>query len=321
MRKSTALHQGKRLLRHSVEAAILADDFTPEKLTTILQNNAAGLLVVSEFTRLLDMVNRDYNAGLRQMLTELYDSPDKWIVERKKEGTSTIENAAISLLGATTLDWLGNRVESQDLRGGFLARFLFLPATKRGPRVKEQPSINATIRSELWNYLKEVNELKGEADFSEVWNAYDNWLYGYERTVESEEVTPELMGMYARAGTTTLKLALIMQASLKPQIEVTAEAMQRAIAFVEYVHRATTRVAERFADSRFGKQMQRVIDYLESQGGKASRSEVLKYSKLSARQLSEIISTLKESGRIEEEKAEGKKKPGRATTLYVLKED
>jgi len=166
MRKSTALYQGKRLLRYSVAKAILADDFTPEKLASILQDNAAGLLVVSEFTRLLDMLNRDYNAGLRQMLTELYDSPDKWVIERRKEKKRCIENAAISLLGATTLDWLEERVKARDLRGGFLARFLFLPAIERGPRVIGNPHVNIAIRESLKDHLWHVAELEGTADYS-----------------------------------------------------------------------------------------------------------------------------------------------------------
>jgi len=318
MRKSTALYQGKRLLRYSVAKAILADDFTPEKLASILQDNAAGLLVVSEFTRLLDMLNRDYNAGLRQMLTELYDSPDKWVIERRKEKKRCIENAAISLLGATTLDWLEERVKARDLRGGFLARFLFLPAIERGPRVIGNPHVNIAIRESLKDHLWHVAELEGTADYSLVWGDYVDWLYGYEKKVEQSTMPKELIGVYSRAGTTTLKLALLFQASLRPQIEITSEAMEMAQAFLTYIHDETRRVTSTFRDSWFEKQMQKAMQCIVERGGRTTRKDLYRGMSIESRKLDSVIKTLVEQGRIEVLKGEASSSGGPRPTIYTF---
>jgi len=316
MRKSASLRLGKRLLAHSVPKALLPDDWTPEKLASILQDSPAGLLTISEFTRILAMLERDYNLGSKEMLTELYDSPAEWVVERQKTRKRIIENAAVSLLGATTSDWLEDRVKSKDLRGGFLARFLFLPATKRGPRVTKRPGITHTIRLSLTDHLKAVAELEGQADFSEVWEDFDDWLYRYEVMAESGGMPPELAGMYSRTGTTTLKLALIMQASLRPQLEITDEAMRKAITFIEFVHNVTAKVTGSFADDWFGKQLNRARQFLQDQGGEASREELFRYMRIEKRRLDAVIETLREQGFLEVGK--GESTGGRPPTVYRL---
>lgn len=316
MRKSASLRLGKGLLSRSVPKALLPQDWTPEKLTAILQDNPAGLLTISEFTRILAMLERDYNLGSKEMLTELYDSPAEWVVERQKSKKRVIENAAISIMAATTLDWLEDRVKSKDLRGGFLARFLFLPATKRGPRVTKRPDSTHAIRLSLSDHLKAVAELEGQADFSEVWEDFDDWLYRYEVMAESGGMPPELAGMYSRTGTTTLKLALIMQASLRPQLEITEEAMRKAITFIEFIHNVTAKVTGSFADDWFGKQLNRARQFLQDQGGEASREELFRYMRLERRKLDAVIETLREQGFVEVGK--GESTGGRPPTIYRL---
>lgn len=119
MRKSASIRMGQKLLRHAVGKAVLPDDWTPEKLAHILQDNPAGLLTISEFTRILAILERDYNLGSKEMLCELYDSPEEWTLQRQSSGNVTIKDASVSLLGATTLDWLEERVKAKDLRGAF----------------------------------------------------------------------------------------------------------------------------------------------------------------------------------------------------------
>lgn len=319
MRKSASLRLGKGLLSRAVPKTLLPQDWTPEKLTSILQDDAAGVLSISEFTRVLAMLERDYNLGAKEMLTELYDSPAQWVVERQKSSKKVIENAAISIMAATTQDWLEDRVKSKDLRGGFLARFLFLPATKRGKRVTERPGLIHTVALSLKDHLVTVAELQGQADYSEVWDHFNDWLYNYERMAETGGMAPELAGMYSRTGTITLKLALIMQSSLLPQLKVTEEAMRKAIVFIEFIHSVTAQVTGTFTEGWFGKQLQRAIRFLESKGGSAIRRDLLCHMQIEAKKLNQVVGTLIEQERIKEEKVE--KEPGKrgpVATKYTL---
>lgn len=317
MRKSTALNLGKSLLVQAVPKRMLPDDFTPEKLADILKDEAAGIMTISEFTKILQILDRDYNRGAKEMLTELYDSPAHYVIQRKMGGKTTITDAAISLLGATTLDWLQERVKKRDLEGGFLARFLFLPATQRGPRITEIPDIAHSIRLSLTDHLKSVAEMEGVADFSLVNKIYNDWLYKYERHVESGGMPSELTGVYSRTGVTARKLAVIFQASLKPgELKISPDAMQSAMAFIEYIHQATAQVARGFGDSWFEKQLIKARQFIISREGRVTREELMLHMKIKARDLDEIMRTLRESGEVE---FSTEKTSGRPVTIYTLK--
>ena len=316
MRKSTALNLGKSLLVQAVPKRILPDDFTPEKLADILKDESAGIMTISEFTKILQLLDRDYNRGAKEMLTELYDSPDYYVIQRKMGGKTTITHAAISLLGATTLDWLEERVKRRDLEGGFLARFLFLPATERGPRVTEIPDMAHSIRLSLRDHLRSVAEMEGMADLSLVKKQYNDWLYKYERHVESGGMPSELTGVYSRAGVTARKLAVIFKASLRPgELKISPEAMESATTFVEYIHRATAQVAGGFADTRFERWLNKVRQFIIRRGGAVSREDLFRHMKIKARELNEVMQALQESGEIEISRGET---GGRPTTIYTL---
>lgn len=296
MRKSTALYIGKNLLQDSVPMRVLPDDWTPEKLIDVLTENPAGLLVVSEFTRLLEQFNKEYMGGAMQMLTELHDNPSRWVKERTKTKKKIIEEPAVSLLGATTLDWLQESVQAKDLRGGFLARFLFLPATDRGQPVKLQSASRHAVWLAQKDHLVNVAELRGEANYDDVFDVYEDWLgpyqMGAEMKMRGDDRHADLIGLYSRSGVTALRLAMIFQASRRPQLRVTPEAMKDATTFLEYVHQATSRVAMGFTDSWVGSQRQKVLQLVEAHG-EMKKSELLrKLQHLKVQQLDSILTTL-----------------------------
>jgi len=263
----------------------------------------------------LQILDRDYNRGAKEMLTELYDSPDHYVIQRKMGGKTTIENAAISFLGATTLDWLEDRVKRRDLEGGFLARFLFLPATERGPRVTEMPDVAHHVRLSLRDHLRSVAEMEGIADLSGVKKQYADWLYKYERHVESGGMPSELTGVYSRAGVTAKKLAVIFQASLRPgELKISPEAMENATTFVEYIHRATAQVAGGFADTWFEKQMKKAKQFIMRHGA-VNRNDLSRHMRIKPRELNEVMQALQESGEIDISRDES---GGRPATIYTL---
>jgi len=316
-RKSTALSLGKRLLRTSVPKGIMPDDWTPQKLAHMLQDNPAGLMTISEFTRVLATFGREYMAGTKEMLTEMYDSPEEWILERQTSKKVTIRNVSLSILGATTLAWLQDRVKARDLEGGFLARFLFVAGTERGARPKNAIGRNHQVYAELQNHLKAVAELEGNADYSLVEQDLRDWVYNYERLAEQGAMSPELVGMYARTGTTVQKLALIFQVSMNPpSLNITPEAAEKAKALIEYVHQETSKVTRSFADGWFGRQLVRARQFIEGYK-EVTREELFRYMQIEARKLNSVIETLKEEGSVEVGK--GESTGGRPPMVYRWK--
>jgi hypothetical protein len=126
-RKSTAINSAESLLRSSAPDAVLPSDFSREKFLEILGKTPAGMLTLKEFGGFLAALGRDYMGGMKETLTELYDGPDEYS-RSLKSSTFTVKRPALTLLAATTLDWFEGRIDEGDLRGGFLARFLFVTA-------------------------------------------------------------------------------------------------------------------------------------------------------------------------------------------------
>lgn len=320
-RKSTALSLGKRLLRSSVPRGIMPDDCTPQKLAHVLQDNPAGLMTISEFTRVLVTFDREYMAGTKEMLTEMYDSPEEWILERQTSKKVTIKNVSLSIMGATTLAWLQDRVKARDLEGGFLARFLFITGTERGPRPEKRVGVNQHIYLKLQEHLKEVSELEGRADYSLVEQDLRDWVYNYERLAEQGGMPPELVGMYARTGTTVQKLALIFQLSMNPpSLKITPEAAEKAKAFIEYVHQETGKVTRSFADGWFGRMLVKVQEYLKSVGGGATRQALMRATRIESKVLDRLETTLIEQGVLDIKTGESTGR-GRPPKIYILKDD
>lgn len=318
MRKTTALNLGKKLLRRAVGKSILSDDWTPEKLYDLLKDEPSRILMASEFTGLLQRLDRQYMLGSRELLTELYDGDLTYEVERKGSGKVRVENVALSLLGATTMEWLNERVRGRDLAGGFLARFLFLPGEERGPRVERIPDVTVSVQNSLAAHLVEVAEMRGYADFSQVQQGFSDWLYEYERKMEKSGMADRLGGMYSRTGTTTLKLAVIFQASLQPnELTISPEAMDKAQRFVTYIHRQTAMVAGGFADSWDEKQQYRVLKFLKERGGRVVREELYRYMQINSRKLDGVMVTLREQGRVEISQARSDGR-GRPMTIYTF---
>jgi len=298
LRKTTVIRQGRNLLEQAVPKRLLPDEWTPEKLVEILADQSLGLLIVHEFSRLLQMMARDYMAGAREMLAELFDSPSSYTAGTIKRGLITVRGAAISVLGATTEDWLHKCVKGEDLRGGLLPRFLFLPAQLTSPRVLPGVSPDPTLLNDLISHLRAVAQIKGPADFSQVVAPFDGWLKGYETRIVAAGIPAEYSGLYSRSGAYALKLAVVFQMAEQPTLQIGSSAVENATIFLESVHELTRAVTERFSDSWVGKQRIVVLDLL-ARNEPMTRSQFLRACRhLTARQLTPILETLVESGEI-----------------------
>jgi len=104
---------------------ILPDDFSPEALLEKLEDKPDGLIIVPEIATLLSRMESSYGTGLKEMLTTLYDTPEEYSKTLKGKSVS-IKNPAPSILAASTLQWLQNRLKDSDLLSGFLGRFLWV---------------------------------------------------------------------------------------------------------------------------------------------------------------------------------------------------
>ena len=107
------------------EYVILPVDATPEKVADILQTQQRGLTTFNEFAGWLKRLQGTHQLGAKELYTELYDNPESYSIARKTaEKDVHIETPVISIVGASTIEWLQDTLHKSDQASGFLARFI-----------------------------------------------------------------------------------------------------------------------------------------------------------------------------------------------------
>lgn len=308
-RKTWAIKLGVRLLERIANDLLFPEDFTRERFLDLLSEQSSGLIVQPEFAQWLSvMVGRDYLKGLKEMLTAFYDSPTKYERQLRDGSGTLIQEPVISILAATTVDWLQAHVGGDDFRSGFMSRFLFLPVSeKQGWRgLATQKVTDDRLSMQLLNLRKVAGHISmAEGLDAETLGIYDKWLEEHEHI---SLATPELEGFYSRCGIHVLKLAILFEAASTGGITPTKKSMNQAIKFIEYVKQAIRgSLFDALTFTAVGKELHRLLEILRKNGGDMPRRDLLRYSNMRVDYFGRCIDTLVQRGEIEEFTPSGRK--------------
>lgn len=306
-RKSTSINTAEALLRAAAPDALLPSDFSREKFLRILSEKPAGLLTVKEFGGFLAALGRDYMGGMKENLTELYDGPDVF-TRALQSGEITVARPAVTILAATTLDWLEGRITDGDLRGGFLARFLFVTASAKASSKGLTQGMDYLERMRLVDGLKEISERPGaKVEYAKgVREMLDDWMQGWEAEVGKTNHRSDLSGFAVRLQTYALKLAMIYRASNTVGDESASGAVidevsaRQAIAYCRVLWaNVAGLIDDEIAITREAKELRRVVSIV---GEGASKSDALKLSKMRVKDFDAVVDTLVQSGQLTSER-------------------
>lgn len=306
-RKSTAISQAERMLRGASEGIVYPSDFSREKLLKLLSDQPGGMLTLKEFGGFLSMLGRDYMSGTKETLTELYDGPDVYS-RALQSGVIEVKRPALTLLGATTLDWLESKITDGDLQGGFLARFLFVTARQKASPKGMTGGIDPATRASLSLYLLRLHELpETEVRFEpEARELLDEWALGWEDEVGRTKHRSDLSGFAVRLQTYALKFAVLYRLSAQHahggEAHVVDEASAaQAIAYCRSLWSSVSGlIDEDIAITKDAKDLRRIRAII---GSGITRSDALRLSKMRKRDFDQILDTLVQGGGVYQYKA------------------
>jgi hypothetical protein len=295
-RKSTSMDIGTRLLKQIAPDMMCPHDFTREKLITHLSQHPAGLVTCGEFGELLAKMNIDYMKGLKEVLTHLYDCPPEYRRETmdKEHGTITITKPAVGLLGATTIDWLYDRVKDGDIRGGFLARFAVISADEKLDTKGMTMPPDPMFEESLLDFLSNMTMVEGIVEMPvATQKVYRDWILQHEGEIVSKRLDPALQGFYTRLGTYALKFSVLYELAMTQSLRVSPEAMRYAIKFAEHVkHNITKRIGEVAGGNATAQNRRKVESVVERHLG-ATKAKILReLPSFTTRELQTILDTL-----------------------------
>jgi hypothetical protein len=246
-RKTTSQRMGDDIVRRVSPDCILPDDTTPQALFGLLVEQPARVLFLSEFAWLLEQLEVKFNAGLKALITDLFDVPPS--LERARasrsagEQITAVNRPYLTILAATTAHWLNGHLNDADLSGGFYARFIYWPAgDKHGRRIAIPPRLDERIRDDLVVMAQSIAQLEGELALDLIADQYECWHAAHAAEFLTLDDRERLGPFWIRLETYCLKFAALYQLAEGPAVPCPKYTVVR---FAENIARGCVRSVSR----------------------------------------------------------------------------
>lgn len=250
-RKSTSVELAMKAISHVDDARVGPTDYTMEGLFRWMSEKDPGTneirnrvcLFSEEFGA--DLARREtYAATMSEDFCALYDGGDISKV-RAKTGSFTLTRPRVSLFAGSAYMMLEKYLSSRDWYSGFLPRFLFVEPRRLRPKWTIQPawpkaSWDAAVLVSL-KLLRDdlvLGRQTGSDGLSLDQQAralYDGFMYQLDAYVQGLGADTLLNVYIGRFSVQALKIALLYQIDIDPNVDIGAQAMTAAIDFCSQV--------------------------------------------------------------------------------------
>lgn len=276
--KSTSVKMARKALLKEV-----ADEYRPqfiegsatrEKLHVDLRTNPHAILFAPELAAFFS--KESYKEGLIPYVTNLLDYEDRLEMRTRKDGTIAVEMPEVTVIGASTREWLQGMLPDSAVTGGFLARFLLL-FEERGHRIPNphRQFVNFPEKEAKLLQLRKDGEDKFRKLISDAFqnalqhpegidyegfeaaDRFGNWYRMYQPDIGL------LSPFQARAGEMVLRLSIILAVSCG-RFFITVEDIQCAIKLYEYQASKLAQIVVPVSDS--GKMLATVLEAIPPGG-------------------------------------------------------
>jgi hypothetical protein len=210
-------------------------------------------------------------------------------------GEASLTNVALSLLGASTLEWFVDALPREAFSGGFMSRLLFVVQedTDRTFAIPVRPE---GFRWEsLREDLAELKLVKGEVSLSPT--AKDWYVTWYGKHHKSKVFDDKFAGYHERKPDHLLRMAMLLRLAETGMLDIQDWDLERGLAMLEWLEEMLPGIFDSAASSPFGQVNQKLIGYLRMAGGSLPHSVLLRKMQhmINASTFYQAISTLEES--------------------------
>jgi len=306
VKKSTAASFGVSLAM-SLENPLfnlLPDEGSGEALKTELAQltkrtgEASGLLYVSELATFLG--KQEYNVNLVQTLTDLFDSRASKRRRTQARGNERMENIALSFIGCSNEDWLGDALPHSAFGGGFFGRMLVFYQSDTDRHFPRPVPPADQEKEHLVEGLAQVRFVSGEA----ILNADADREFDkiYNRVKKDWPDDERLVPFWERYGDHVLRLGMLIAVSRDPgqrdKVEIRKSDIISGDAIVKWIIKYLPGVYESIGTTQYGRDHAKIFSYILRAGGMMEETKLSrKMSKyLSKRELDQHLDHMKFNG-------------------------
>lgn len=296
-RKSTTINIASALLRR-FDDVLLPNEMTPEILFERLSKSATGLLINHEFGGFREALNRSYNKGMKEFITQLYDTAYLKRQIKGKEGKGeeyVIDDPAVSIFTASTLSWIQSSIVEADMLSGFMQRFTIIKAKQDKVEKPFPPAADFSnqIIERIGSIYQICAEMKASEEASLVYEEF------YLSDAETNKRRSALFGSFqTRLYTAVWKFAMIY-AVMFDRIIISVEDINYAIKCKLWLEKSLFAVFAELTKSKSGRALEKIMMIINSkEGNQITREDLIRETRATSKDLDELIRTLLESGQI-----------------------
>lgn len=229
-KKSTSTGFAVNLLRELPDIKIMSDRLTAgalieqvKKASKTIQINGVEKTQSSIFCYASELVvlMKEVFGTVTELFTTLWDAPNTFHYNTKHQGDTFIKNVSLTVLAATTFEWLLKSISRTEMNAGFAGRIIFVVEDnfpKRYIAWPDAPLNSDYIKDGLTQDLNSVYSLVGEMkptkearEYFSEW--YPVFMKEKEICAKSNSIDKNMQGYYARKGEMALKLSMVKSAS------------------------------------------------------------------------------------------------------------
>ena len=311
----------------------LPDKSSWEACLDRIEKSGGGIWLLSEFGAWLSGLERTYNQGFKQTITELYDVPDTYEESTRTHGSRILTKPFISISGVSTIEFLSGLLGKEDASTGFLARFmLFRPPAKNtvpdalpGTAKSEEDLESYHLLQEIYKQLSYMTvplEYKLSSAAKKLFTEYHESMYDrFYKLSDDEKFWME--PFIKRLGPSALKIAMVSQFLIQSNQDIIDEhAMMTGISLVSYSEICTRYLFRReLGESSFQKKARDIKEYIARRGGACTKAQLYASHVLAGGQqeYNGVCESLEARGEIFVEVIDGKWRPHSKITLVDTK--
>ena len=290
-RKTSACNFAVDLFR-ATEGIVLADKTTPEALVEAFKERASavGLIYAPELAVFLG--KQKYQEGMIPMLTSLFDAPREWSSATIMRGEAKLSNVAISMLGASTIDWMQSAIPRDAFGGGFMSRLIFIVQENTPRSFAIPPPLNEDTKARLIRFLLRAKNVRGEFKLSQT---AEDWYKDWYDNKKFASDDKHFAGYIERKPDHLLRIAMGLSVSADPgTLILSLEICQQAERILQWIEQWLPAAFEDLSITASGEDAKRILNQLRNTGGSMEHSKLLRrnYLRLNADAFRKIMDTL-----------------------------
>lgn len=226
-------------------------------------STCAAMVAAGELGNLFDPKNRE----LVDCFVALWDGRDAFRKETKHSGNDNVQNPCVNLIGCTTPDWIAANFPEYMIGGGFASRTIFLYGDRKRQMVayldEVIPSGDDEVKRKLIEDLTTISQLSGPYQLTKEARDWGRpWYEAHCKIMEDGVEDSRFSKALARKPTFIHKLAMIIAASHRDPLFITADDMKTAAMYLEEIEKDLPQVFSLIGRTDISLQADRIVGYV-----------------------------------------------------------